>query len=41
MSNLDQAGGAAPKVIGMHGHRDDSAVCGDEGGDVFHRSDPR
>lgn len=41
MTDLDQAGGAAAKVIGMQGRGADSAVCGDKGGDVFHRSDPR
>lgn len=41
MTDLDQAGGAAAKVVGMHGRRADPAVCGDKGGDVFHRSDPR
>lgn len=41
MTNLDQAGGAAAKVIGMHGRHADSALRGNKGGDVFHRSDPR
>lgn len=40
MGNLDQAGGAAAKLVGMHGHRKDPAVCTDKAADELHGSDP-